>query len=76
MLTCTSRGHNSSTNVKKYCITIPIKILYIFMYIQKLVKFCPLVLKILSGNEILRQKFRRYQNGLNDHIKHNKGIKL
>ena len=33
--------------------TIPTLILLMLMCIQNLVKFCPLVLKILSGNEIL-----------------------
>ena len=38
---------------KKRRFTIPSKILSMLMCIQILVKFCQLVLKILSGNEIL-----------------------
>ena len=48
------KGHNTLVQICEICrYTIPTKILLILMCIQNLVKFCPLVLKILSGNEIL-----------------------
>ena len=48
------KGHNSVANLQKMTLYNPnLDILSILMCIQILVKFCPLVLKILSGNEIL-----------------------
>ena len=45
------------------------------MYIQNLVKFCPLVLKILSGNQILRSiKGRNSVENLRNLTLHNPNL--
>ena len=48
------KGRYSVVNLRKLTLYNPnLDIIYVNVYIQNLVKFCPLVLKILSGNEIL-----------------------
>ena len=49
------KGHNFAANLRKITLlkTIPTLILSMLMCIQNLVKFCPFIFKILSGNEIL-----------------------
>ena len=48
------KGHNSIANLRKMMLDNPnLDLINVNVYILNLVKFCPLVLKILSGNEIL-----------------------
>ena len=48
------KGHNSVANLRNLPLYNPnLDIIYMFMCIQNFVKFCPLVLKRLSGNKIL-----------------------
>ena len=48
------KGHNSVANWRNLTLyNTNLEILSMLMCKQNLVKFCPLVLKILSGNEIL-----------------------
>ena len=47
------KGHNSVANLQKMTLYNPnLDLANALMCIQILVKFCPLVLKILSGNEM------------------------
>ena len=49
------KGRNSVVNLRNLTLFNPnLDIIYVNVYTKFLVKFCPLVLKILSGNEILR----------------------
>ena len=56
------KGNNSVANLRNLTVYNPnLDTINVNVYIQNLVKFCPLVLKILSGNEILRTiKGRNY----------------
>ena len=64
------KGRNSVANLRNLTLYNPnLDLINVNVYIQNLVKFCPLVLKILSGNENHDGKTERQKDGITERQK-------